>query len=120
MYCNRTAICLAQGPLRVAFWGFNNPNSERTSRLSESRCCGRPAHITGPLLYFPITEVGAQTAPPPMAPRPPPLQVRERLCASYLPAQGSVGRRGSAFGPRTALDGRPTALIEAGADAGDS
>ena len=29
------------------FEGFNNPLSERTSRLSESRCCGRAAHLAG-------------------------------------------------------------------------
>ena len=98
------------------FCGFNNPGSERTSRLSGSRCRGRPAHITGPLLYFHITEVGAQTAPP-VAPRPPPLQVRDRLHASRPSAKGSVVGKGLWFGPQTAPDGRPPALVEARSDA---
>src|SRR5215207_7924229 len=45
------------------FEGFNNPVSERTSRLSESRCCGRPAHFDGTVLYFHVAGFGPQTAP---------------------------------------------------------
>jgi len=45
------------------FEGFNNPVSERTSRLSESSCCGRPAHFAGSLLYFHVAGFGPQSAP---------------------------------------------------------
>jgi hypothetical protein len=60
----------------------------------------------------------AQTAPPPMAPRLPALQVPERLCASSISLHRAmcIGE-GLRFGPQSALDGRPPALMEAGADA---
>lgn len=91
---------------------FTVSDSERKSGLVRSADAADQLD-SGPSLCFHVSVFGAQTAPP-MAARSPPLHNRDRLYAGYLSERGFVGGQGLWFGPRTALDGRPPVLIEAG------
>jgi hypothetical protein len=80
----------------MTFLRFYYPDPEHTLLAKREQVLRlASSHHWPVLLYFHVTAVGAQTALPLVALRPPPLQVRERPCASYLPAQGFVGRRGA-------------------------
>ena len=58
--------------------------------------------------------VGAQTAP--QAPRPPPLQDPKHPETLTLRRRGAVVGDAPWLGPQTALEGRPPALMEVGAE----
>lgn len=70
----------------------------------------RPTSKAGPPPCSHLAGVGAQTAP--QAPRPPPLRDRDARESAISPQRTSVIGDSLGFGPQTAPDGRPPALME--------
>ena len=101
----------------MTFLRFNYPDPEHTLLAKREQVLRlASSHHWPVLLYFHVTAVGAQTALPLVALRP----RHSRSESAHVPAiclhRALWVGEGLWLGPQTALDGRPTALMEASAE----